>query len=137
MQRSERTALVNQAVTLLLLINNTSRSTGLCKVRREGLPNVLLSHTDIPLVLKDGNIYAQLDEPNVTLTLSFWRLSVYKIVVRSIIVPISQEYKQILDHIGHYLGVYLDYTTMQIKRLEQPCLTSTNSPQRMLKPHRQ
>lgn len=120
MKKSERTDLANQVLSLLLLINNESTTSGLYKIRRQTAPAIFIAHTDIPHRLTRQYLIAQLDDPSVTLTLRLWNLPVLKIFLRSIIGPINFEQKRMIDHIANYLDVYIDYGTMQLHRERIP-----------------
>ena len=118
MKSCQKTDLANQVVTYLLWINNLSLSTGLYKIRRESVPNIFLEQCDIPYIIRGVYVYAQMSEPLTALTLRLWNLHVYKMFIRSIIVPIESKHASIIDSIGTYLGAYVEYKTMTIRMIE-------------------
>ena len=80
---------------------------------------LLILSTDIPLIQDKHFVYAQTGDLTTDLTLRLLNISIYKIIIRSIIVlPIKKEYHDILDVIANYLDVHLDHKTMTIQRLK-------------------
>jgi len=112
MMKSAKTDLSNQVVSLLLSINNESESTGLYKVRRDTIPKVYLRNCSIPHIVRNHYVYAQ--DLTEDLTLSFWNTTVYKILLRCIIVQLNEEQEDTLKQIANYLSLNVDLKRMYV-----------------------
>ena len=81
------------------------------------MPRIFLRDTDIPYVKTKTHIVVQKADLTTDLTLRLWNLYILKICLRSIIVPIDNEFIPILETIASYLGVYIDFGSLTVKRM--------------------
>lgn len=114
---SRNTVLANQAITCILLINNECSSTGLYQVPLNTVPTILRKNTSIPFFIKGAYLYAQLEDPQVTINLDLWTAAVYKIVISCIIRPVSVENAKMLTTIGRHFNYDVNLKDRVVRRL--------------------
>ena len=106
--------LANQVISIIVLSNSESDSTGLYKCRCNLIPSIYLSHIDIPYIIKDG--YILLQDLQMDIEPKYWTRMALTWTIRFIMVGnMSKEVADVLQIIANHIDVVVNLRKRTIR----------------------